>query len=85
MTPPAKTNPIMASHLVAATVRRGVRPLTQVIPADLHGLAVRDCVLRGVLVVPRSEGGTSVEKLDTPFAGRPSGAVASSCDRGHRG
>lgn len=69
MSSPARPNPSMASHLVAATARRFLRPLTQVIPANEHGLAVMDRVLRGTLVVSRPRREISVEKVDTPFAG----------------
>ncbi|MEU0499399.1 alpha/beta hydrolase [Mycobacterium sp. NPDC006124] len=69
MSSPARPNPSMASHLVAATARRVLRPLTQVIPANQHGLAVMDRVLRGTLVVSRPRPGISVEKVDTLFAG----------------
>ncbi|MGB5110083.1 MAG: alpha/beta hydrolase [Mycobacterium sp.] len=70
MSSPARPNPSMASHLVAATARRVLRPLTQVIPANEHGLAVMDRVLRGTLVVSRPRREISVEKVDTPFAGQ---------------
>jgi len=70
MSSPATPNPSMASHLVAATARGVLRPLTQVIPADEHGLAVMDRVLRGALVVSRPRREISVEKVDTPFAGQ---------------
>ena len=69
MSSPARPNPSMASHLVAATARRVLRPLTQVIPANDHGFAVMDRVLRGTLVVSRPRRAISVEKVDTPFAG----------------
>ncbi len=70
MSSPARPNPSMASHLVAATARRVLRPLTQVIPANEHGFAVMDRVLRGgTLVVSRPRRAISVEKVDTPFAG----------------
>lgn len=70
MSSPARPKPSMASHLVAATARGVLRPLTQVIPADEHGLAVMDRVLRGALVVSRPRRENSVEKVDTPFAGQ---------------
>ncbi|MGK2869921.1 MAG: alpha/beta hydrolase [Mycobacterium sp.] len=69
MSSPAMPSPSTASHLVAATARRVLRPLTQVIPANEHGLAVMDRVLRGTLVVSRPRREISVEKVDTPFAG----------------
>lgn len=69
MSSPARPNPSMASHLVAATARGVLRPLTQVIPANDHGFAVMDRVLRGTLVVSRPRRAISVEKVDTPFAG----------------
>ena len=61
--------PSLASHFVAMTSRNTLRPLSQLIPSNAHGLAVMDRVLRMALVGSRPRRSVAVRTIDTEFAG----------------